>query len=102
MAQIPHAEKGQVCPLHKKDMSEVCHACPWWTRIVGKNPQSEEMIDDWRCSIAVLPMLLVENAMVSRGTTVAMETFRNGVIQAVGVAVDANRRMINARIDQQH
>lgn len=104
MAQIPHAEPGVVCPLHQKDVSEVCHKCPWWCRMIGKNPQSEEMIDDWRCAVAMLPMLLVENAQVNRGTSAAMESFRNGVIQAVGVAVDtANRRAIsNARFDQQH
>jgi hypothetical protein len=102
---IPHANKGQVCPLHKKDVSTVCHKCPWWTLVRGKNPQTEEMIDDWRCAIGLLPMLLIENAQVSRGTTVAMETFRNGVVQAVGVAVDiANRRVSDAqpRIDHQH
>jgi hypothetical protein len=86
--QIPHAEKGLLCPLHKKDMSSVCHKCPWWTRVIGKNPQSEEMIDNWQCAIALLPMLLVENAQISRGTTAAMETFRNGVVEAVGVIAD--------------
>lgn len=86
--QIPHAEPGFICPLHKKDMSEVCHKCPWWTRLIGKNPQSEEMIDNWQCAIAMLPLLLVENAQVSRGTTAAMETFRNGVVEAVSVITD--------------
>jgi hypothetical protein len=95
-AQIPHAAPGKICPLHRKDMSKVCHTCPWWCRIIGKNPQTEEMLDDWNCAIGLLPMLLVENAQVSRGTTVAMETFRNGVVQAVGVAVDSvNRRVID-------
>jgi hypothetical protein len=88
--QIPHAEKGPICPLHKKDVSLVCHKCPWWTRLIGKNPQSEEMIDDWRCAIAMIPMLLVENSQQQRGTTAAMETFRNGmitgVIEAIGEA----------------
>jgi hypothetical protein len=83
--QIPHAEEGMICPLHKKDVSTVCHKCPWWCRVIGKNPQSEEMLDDWRCSIALLPMLLVENAQVTRGTTAAMESFRNNVAQAMDI-----------------
>ena len=66
MVKVPHADEGPICPLHKVDMSEVCHKCPWWTRVIGKNPQSEEMIDDWRCAVALLPMLLIENAQ-SRG-----------------------------------
>jgi hypothetical protein len=93
MVQIAHANEGLMCPLHKKDMSEVCHKCPWWTLIRGKNPQSEEMIDQWQCAIAMLPMLLVENAQQSRGVGAAMETFRNdvvaGVAKSVGQAVGA-------------
>jgi hypothetical protein len=88
MAKIPHADEGGICPLHKKDMSTVCHKCPWWTMVRGKNPQSEEMIDDWRCAVALLPMLLVENAQMTRGTTVAMETFRNGMVNGVIDAVN--------------
>jgi hypothetical protein len=101
MVKIPHADEGLICPLHKEDMSQVCHKCPWWTMVRGKNPQSEEMIDDWRCAVALLPMLLVENAQVTRGTTVAMETFRNsmvsGVIEAVSTAADNAGRLIDAR-----
>jgi hypothetical protein len=90
MVKIPHADEGAVCPLHKVDMSQVCHKCPWWTMVRGKNPQSEEMIDDWRCAVALLPMLLIENAQINRGHTFALETFRNsmveGVIQSVNEA----------------
>lgn len=102
--QIPQAAPGPVCPLHKKDVSKVCHTCPWWIRVIGKNPQSEEMIDNWQCSIALLPMLLIENAQVSRQTGAAVESFRNGVVtsvfQAVGAAAEvAQRRLTNESID---
>src|SRR5215475_8489583 len=102
MVKVPHADEGAICPLHKKDMSEVCHKCPWWTLVRGKDPQSEAMIDDWRCAIAIIPMLLVENAQVSRGNTVAMETFRNsmvtGVIQAVHeAAAGTTTKLLNGR-----
>ena len=95
---IPRAQKGQTCPLHKKDVSTVCHKCPWWTRIQGKNPQSQEMLDNWHCAVALLPMLLVENAQVSRGTTQAMESFRNGMISGIfaltnAAAAETKRRL---------
>lgn len=80
MAQIPHADEGPICPLHKADMSTVCHKCAWWTRVIGKNPQTEEMIDDWRCAVALLPMLLVENAQMNRGTSAAVESLRNELV----------------------
>jgi hypothetical protein len=105
MAQIPHADPGVNCPLYQKDMSEVCHKCAWWTKIVGKNPQSEEMIDDWRCAVALLPMLLIENAQMSRQTGAAVETMRNGMVkgvvesvfQAIGGAAEQQRRLNDAR-----
>jgi hypothetical protein len=78
--QVPHAEPGKLCPLHRQDVSEVCHNCPWFTRIIGKNPQNEEMVDNWHCAVAVLPMLLVENAQVGRQTGAALETMRNDVV----------------------
>jgi hypothetical protein len=95
--QIPHAIEGQVCPLHKQDVSEVCHKCPWWTRIIGKHPQSEEMIDNWHCAIAVLPMLLVENAQVNRGTVAAVESMRNGVIESANEAIGVALQMASGR-----
>ena len=103
MAKIPHADEGVVCPLHKTDMSEVCHKCPWWTLVRGKNPQSDEMIEDWRCAVALLPLLLIENAQMQRQTGAAVESFRNGmvagVVEAVGVAAESAGRLIDARHD---
>jgi hypothetical protein len=101
MVKIPHADEGAICPLHKVDTSTVCHKCPWWCRVVGKNPQSEEMIDDWRCAVALLPLLLVENAQMQRQAGAAIETLRNdlvaGVVQAVTHAADNAGRLIDAR-----
>ena len=82
MAQIPHADKGKVCPLHQKDVSQVCHKCPWFTRVIGKNPQSNEQVDEWGCAIGWLPVLLIENAQQSRQTGAAVETFRNEMVNA--------------------
>lgn len=94
--KIPHADEGQICPLHKADTSTVCHKCPWWTRILGKNPQNEEIIDNWHCAIALIPILLVENAQQSRATGAAVEGLRNGIVesaQAAAVQVAAMRRL---------
>lgn len=33
------------CLLWWKAMSKVCHKCPWWTRLRGKDPESEAEID---------------------------------------------------------
>jgi hypothetical protein len=80
MAQIPRADEGLICPLHKKDMSEVCHKCPWWYRIRGNNSNTGEEVDDWRCALSWLPMLLIEGAQQSRQTGAAVESMRNEIV----------------------
>ena len=67
MAQIPRGDSGLICPLHKKSMEEVCHTCPLWVQIRGTDPQTGETIaEEWNCSLAWLPTLLVENSMQTR------------------------------------
>ena len=78
--QRPHAGKGLICPLHKQDMSRVCHKCPLWTQLRGKHPQGDELVDHWGCALAWLPMLLVENAQMQRQTGAAVESFRNEMV----------------------
>jgi hypothetical protein len=82
MVQIPHADPGLICPLHKIDMAEVCHKCPWWTQIKGKHPQTGVDLDQWACAITLLPMLLIEGAKESRSTGAAVESFRNEMVNA--------------------
>ena len=76
------AAKGKICPLHQKDMSTVCHKCPWWTQLRGKNPNTGQPIDEWACAISFLPILLCESAQESRQTAAAVETFRNDMAKA--------------------
>lgn len=82
MTQIPHADKGLVCPLHKKDMSRVCHTCPWWTKVMGTDPNVPgKVIDHWSCAIAFLPTLLIENAQQSRQAGAATNDMRNEIVK---------------------
>ncbi len=94
MAQIPHADDGLTCPLHKLPTEKVCHKCPLWIQLRGKNPQSNEDIDRWGCSLSFLPMLLIEGAQQTRQAGAAIESFRNEM-------VDANQNAA-ALLAQQH
>lgn len=80
MIQIPLGPPNLVCPLHRKAMVKVCHKCPLWVMVRGKDPQSEKEIDEWNCSLSWLPTLLIENAQMSRQTGAAVESFRNEVV----------------------
>lgn len=102
MAQIPHANPGLICPLHKKDVSKVCHTCPMWTQIRGANPNDGSAMDTWQCAIAWLPILMIENAQQTRQAGAAVESLRNNMVESVSaigrVSADLNsRRLTDAR-----
>jgi hypothetical protein len=63
------------CPL----VGEECwgHECEWFIKIRGTNPQTGELIDEYRCSWQWIPVLLVENSQQQRQTGAAVESFRN-------------------------
>jgi hypothetical protein len=81
MSQIPHANPGLVCPLHRKDVSKVCHKCPFWAKMNGTNPNTGEPVDTWQCAISWLPWLLVENARQTVGAAAATESMRNEILK---------------------
>jgi hypothetical protein len=72
------------CPLGAKcvDIKDnVQIHCPWYAKIQGKNPQSEEMLDEYRCAIAWLPLLMVEHSLFERQTGSSVESFRNEMVK---------------------
>ena len=51
-------------------------------QIRGSNPNTGQEIDEWGCSIAWLPVLMVENSQQQRQTGAAVESFRNEMVRA--------------------
>ena len=83
------AEKGRKCPFLNQDMSKVCHKCPLWINVRGSDPNTGKEVDEWGCSIAWLPHLLIENANQTRQAGAATESFRNEMVKASDNAVKA-------------
>lgn len=76
------------CPLGstcEKVVDNAIHRCMWYTCLAGQNPQTGEMIDEWKCAMSWIPIMLVENANTNRGQTAAMESFRNEVVTGQNV-----------------
>jgi hypothetical protein len=46
----------------------------------GQNPQTGEEVDEMGCAIAWMPVLQVEVARTNRGTSSAVESFRNEMV----------------------
>jgi len=59
------------------------HTCPKWVSLKGKNPQTGEVVDRYGCADGFLPLLLVENANMTRQAGAAIEDFRNLVVSGV-------------------
>lgn len=85
--QIPRGDADRVCPLHRKSCESVCHRCPLWVQVRGRNPNTGDDVDRWDCSLALLPMLLIEGAQQTRAAGAAIESFRNEMVRANGTAL---------------
>jgi len=99
MSLIPHAAKGLICPLHKKDVSKVCHTCPFWTQVRGTNPNTAEPVDNWQCAIAWLPILLIENAQQARQAGAATESLRNLMASGFATSLQKQQEKVTHAID---
>jgi hypothetical protein len=73
------------CPLGSK-CEEIkdgaIHRCAWFIALAGKNPTSEEQIDEKGCAMSWVPILLIENSQQQRSTAAAIESFRNEMVNA--------------------
>lgn len=69
------------CPL---DGFNPCREldCAWFLKIAGTNPNTGEHVDDWGCSMAWLPIMMIENSQQQRQTGAAVESFRNEMVKA--------------------
>jgi len=72
------------CPLNSK-CEEIKDGklvrCRAYIQISGKNPQTGEDTNDWKCSVFEWqPILLLEIAKTNLGQTAAIESFRNETV----------------------
>lgn len=84
---------GNFCPLLKKDCVQM--QCNWFIQIRGTNPNTGKEIDEWGCSIAWLPHLLIENANQTRQAGAATESFRNEFVRSARESIDTMKAMSN-------
>lgn len=68
------------CPL---DGFKPCRQleCAWFIKIAGTNPNTGREVEEWGCSMAWMPMLMIENSQQQRSTSAAVESFRNEMVK---------------------
>lgn len=69
------------CPLNGFEPCKELE-CAWFMKVVGTNPNTGKEIDEWGCSMAWMPILLIENSQQQRQTGAAVESFRNEMVKA--------------------
>ena len=68
--------------------------CPKFVSLKGKNPQTGADVESWGCVDSFLPLLLIENAQMSRQTGAAVESFRNEVVKAKEEDAEARQNFL--------
>lgn len=73
-------KRKNLCPLLKKECIGL--DCAWFTKIEGYDINSGKRVDEWNCTVSLLPMLLIENSGMQRQTGAAVESFRNEMVKS--------------------
>lgn len=94
-------EPKNQCPLNNFEPCKQLD-CAWFLNIRGTNPNTGQDMDDWGCSIAWMPILLIENSQMSRQTGAAVESFRNEMVKSNEVSqqilLSAAQQALNRKI----
>lgn len=69
------------CPLNNFEPCKQLD-CAWFIELHGTNPNTGEPIKDWGCAMAMMPMMLIENARQQHSTAAAVESFRNEMVKS--------------------
>ena len=92
------------CPLNGFEPCKQLE-CAWFLKIRGANPNTGEDFDEWGCSMAWLPILLIENSQQQRHTGAAVESFRNEMVKANETNINvlsAAAQMLQASVDERN
>lgn len=57
-------------------------SCRFWINVQGTSPQTGEVVNHYDCSMAWMPVLMIENSKVNRETGAAVESFRNEMVKS--------------------
>lgn len=79
------------CPL---DNFNPCRQleCAWFMKVAGSNPNTGKEIEEWGCSMAWLPIMMLENSKMQRQTGAAVESFRNEMVKSNDAMLEVAQR----------
>lgn len=77
-------KRKNICPIFKKECIGL--DCAWFVKIEGYDINSGKRVDEWNCTVALIPMLMIENSGMQRQTGAAVESFRNEMVNATNAS----------------
>lgn len=105
----PRRKSGTMCPLWRKDVSEVCHTCEWYDELpleeidlATRQRTGRNVAGMWGCALKRLPKIARDTVQALDGVQEAVETFRNGVHNAnrLSLALQAREGLALLAADQ--
>lgn len=82
----PRRKPGAMCPLWRKDVSEVCHNCDWYRPLpleqILPDGSKRDLLPEWGCTMTHLLKVSRDLMGGLDGTQQAVESFRNNVATA--------------------
>jgi hypothetical protein len=73
-------KRKNLCPMLKSECIGL--DCAWFVKVEGYDINTGKRVDEWNCTVALIPMLLIENSGQQRSTGAAVESFRNEMVKA--------------------
>lgn len=96
-------ERFGECPLGAKceevvqeNGEQVLVRCPWYLRIQGRDPQSGDTKDEWRCAIAWMPFLSMHQHQAMQQTGASVDNLRTEVARGnnrFAIAIEGRKRL---------
>jgi hypothetical protein len=77
-------KRKNLCPLLKKECIGL--DCAWFVKVEGYDMNTGKRIDEWNCTVSLLPMLMIENSGMQRQTGAAVESFRNEMVKSTEIS----------------
>jgi len=68
------------------------YRCAWHVEMKGIDASGENH-NEWKCSMAWMPILQTEMAGTNRGQTAAIESLRNETVKRQNIALDTMRKL---------
>lgn len=66
-----------------------------WQQFRGVDKNTGKEVDEWRCAVSALPMLMIETASQVRQAGAATESFRNEVVRRADEARQISKGVRN-------